>query len=145
MARFVAEVKSVARLAHPNIAQVFDQGSDGQFLYLAMEDLPGRTLRSLLRERGWLPWGEALEVMNQVLAGLAAAHQAGIVHGDVKPENVLLTADGRVKVVDFGLARALAAAGIPARTRALRRSSTSRRSRPPVASPTFALTCTRRA
>jgi eukaryotic-like serine/threonine-protein kinase len=111
VARFIGEAKSVARLSHPNIVQVFDQGSDGQFLYLAMEYVPGRTLRSLLRERGWLTWGEALEVMDPMLAGLAAAHRAGIVHRDVKPENVLLTADGRVKVVDFGLARAQAAAG----------------------------------
>jgi eukaryotic-like serine/threonine-protein kinase len=111
VARFIGEAKSVARLSHPNIVQVFDQGSDGQFLYLSMEYVPGRTLRSLLRERGWLPWSEALEVMDPMLAGLAAAHQAGIVHRDVKPENVLLTADGRVKVVDFGLARAQASAG----------------------------------
>ena len=111
VARFIGEAKSVARLSHPNIVQVFDQGSDGQFLYLSMEYVPGRTLRSLLRDRGWLPWTEALEVMDPMLAGLAAAHQAGIVHRDIKPENVLLTADGRVKVVDFGLARAQAAAG----------------------------------
>jgi len=111
VARFIGEAKSVARLSHPNIVQVFDQGSDGQFLYLAMEYVPGRTLRSLLRERHWLPWNDAFEVMDPMLAGLAAAHQAGIVHRDVKPENVLLTGDGRVKVVDFGLARAQAAAG----------------------------------
>jgi serine/threonine-protein kinase len=109
--RFIGEAKSVARLSHPNIVGVYDQGSDGQYLYLAMEYVPGRTLRAVLRERGWLPWQEALAVLDPVLAGLAAAHQAGIVHRDVKPENVLITADGRVKVVDFGLARASAAAG----------------------------------
>src|SRR5215471_15994338 len=109
--RFIGEAKSVARLSHPNIVGVYDQGSDGQYLFLAMEYVPGRTLRELLRERGWLPWPEALAVLDPVLAGLAAAHQAGIVHRDVKPENVLLTADGRVKVVDFGLARATAAVG----------------------------------
>src|ERR1700758_810618 len=109
--RFIGEAKSVARLSHPNIVGVYDQGSDGHYLYLAMEYVPGQTLRALLHERGWLPWQEALNVIDPVLAGLAAAHQAGIVHRDVKPENVLLTADGRVKVVDFGLARASAAAG----------------------------------
>src|ERR1700735_489707 len=109
--RFIGEAKSVAKLSHPNIVGVYDQGADGQYLYLAMEYVPGQTLRALLRERGWLPWQEALAVMDPVLAGLAAAHEAGIVHRDVKPENVLLTADGRVKVVDFGLARAQAAAG----------------------------------
>jgi len=109
--RFIGEAKSVAKLSHPNIVGVYDQGADGQFLYLVMEYVPGRTLRALLRERRWLPWQEALSVMDPVLAGLAAAHQAGIVHRDVKPENVLITDDGRVKVVDFGLARASAAVG----------------------------------
>ena len=109
--RFIGEAKSVAKLSHPNIVGVYDQGADGQYLYLVMEYVPGRTLRALLRERGWLPWQEALSVIDPVLAGLAAAHRAGIVHRDVKPENVLLTADGRVKVVDFGLARASAAVG----------------------------------
>ncbi|HWG03355.1 MAG TPA: Stk1 family PASTA domain-containing Ser/Thr kinase [Trebonia sp.] len=109
--RFIGEAKSVARLSHPNIVAVFDQGSDGHYPYLAMEYVPGRTLRSLLRERGWFPADQALEVMDPILAGLAAAHRAGMVHRDVKPENVLLTADGRVKVVDFGLARAQAASG----------------------------------
>jgi eukaryotic-like serine/threonine-protein kinase len=109
--RFIGEAKAVAKLSHPNIVGVYDQGADGQYLYLAMEYVPGRTLRELLRERGWLPWQEALTVMDPVLAGLAAAHQAGIVHRDVKPENVLLATDGRVKVVDFGLARAAAAVG----------------------------------
>ncbi len=109
--RFIGEAKSVAKLSHPNIVGVYDQGADGQYLYLAMEYVPGRTLRELMRERGWLPWQEALAVIDPVLAGLAAAHQAGIVHRDVKPENVLITGDGRVKVVDFGLARASAAVG----------------------------------
>jgi eukaryotic-like serine/threonine-protein kinase len=109
--RFIGEAKSVAKLSHPNIVAVYDQAADGQHLYLVMEYVHGRTLRALLRERGWLPWHEALSVMDPVLAGLAAAHRAGIVHRDVKPENVLITADGRVKVVDFGLARASAAVG----------------------------------
>jgi serine/threonine-protein kinase len=107
--RFIGEAKSVARLSHPNIVAVFDQGSDGEHLYLAMEYVPGRTLRSLLAERGWLPYPDALRIMDPVLSGLGAAHRAGIVHRDVKPENVLLATDGRVKVVDFGLARAQAA------------------------------------
>src|ERR1700733_7114967 len=109
--RFIGEAKSVARLSHQNIVAVFDQGADGEYLYLAMEYVPGRTLRALMRERGWFTWQEALGIMDPILAGLAAAHQAGIVHRDVKPENVLITPDGRVKVVDFGLARAAAAVG----------------------------------
>src|SRR5215472_9990063 len=111
VSRFIGEAKSVARLSHPNIVAVFDQGSDGQFLYLAMEHVPGRTLRSLLRERGRFPADAALGIMDAILSGLAAAHAAGVVHRDVKPENVLLTADGRCKVCDFGLARAQTASG----------------------------------
>jgi beta-lactam-binding protein with PASTA domain len=109
--RFIDEAKSAARLSHPNIVAVFDQGSDGLLLYLAMEYVPGRTLRELLRQRGWFPYPEALAIMDPILSGLAAAHQAGFVHRDVKPENVLLAADGRVKVVDFGLARPSATSG----------------------------------
>jgi eukaryotic-like serine/threonine-protein kinase len=109
--RFIGEAKSVARLSNQNVVAVYDQGADGPFLYLAMEYIHGRTLRQLLRERGWFSPAAALDIITGVLDGLAAAHQAGIVHRDVKPENVLLTADGRVKVADFGLARALAAAG----------------------------------
>jgi eukaryotic-like serine/threonine-protein kinase len=111
VARFIGEAKSVAQLSHQNIVAVFDQGADGEYLFLAMEYVPGRTLRSLMRERGWFSWQDALGIMDPILAGLAAAHQAGIVHRDVKPENVLITPDGRVKVVDFGLARASAAVG----------------------------------
>jgi eukaryotic-like serine/threonine-protein kinase len=109
--RFIGEAKSVARLSHQNVVAVFDQGSDGPFLYLAMEYVPGRTLKELLRERGRFTPTAALDIMTGVLDGLAAAHASGIVHRDVKPENVLLTVDGRLKVADFGLARAQAAAG----------------------------------
>ena len=105
--RFIGEAKSVARLSHPNVVSVFDQGRDGHYPYLAMEYVPGRTLRDLLAERGRFPAGEALSIMVPLLSGLAAAHTAGIVHRDVKPENVLIAPDGHLKVVDFGLARAL--------------------------------------
>jgi eukaryotic-like serine/threonine-protein kinase len=107
--RFIGEAKSAARLSHPNVVGVFDQGSDAEHVYLAMEYVPGRTLRDLLTERARLGPAEALDLMMPVLAGLGAAHQAGLVHRDIKPENVLITADSRVKVVDFGLARAVAA------------------------------------
>src|ERR1700684_2521019 len=108
--RFIGEAKSVARLSHQNVVAVYDQGADGPFLYLAMEYVPGRTLKDLLREQGRLSPGAALDIIPGVLDGLAAAHASGIVHRDVKPENVLLTPDGRIKVADFGLARAQAAA-----------------------------------
>jgi eukaryotic-like serine/threonine-protein kinase len=104
--RFMGEARSVARLSSPNVVAVYDQGSDGGLLYLVMEYVPGRTLRELLRERGGLGPREALDIIDGVLTGLSAAHQAGIVHRDVKPENVLLGEGGVVKVADFGLARA---------------------------------------
>jgi serine/threonine-protein kinase len=106
--RFVGEARSVARLSHPNVVGVYDQGADGRTLYLAMEYVPGRTLRDLLNEQGSLGPREALDIMEGVLGGLGAAHAAGLAHRDVKPENVLLTAGHDVKVADFGLARMLA-------------------------------------
>src|SRR5215472_9541201 len=105
--RFVAEARSIARLSHPNVVTVYDQGADGRTLYLAMEYVPGETLRDLLTSRGRLRPREALEIMEGVLAGLAAAHHAGIAHRDVKPENVLLGSLHTIKVADFGLARLL--------------------------------------
>jgi eukaryotic-like serine/threonine-protein kinase len=104
--RFIREARSAARLSHPNVVQVFDQASDGDLLYLAMEYLRGRTLREVLAERRVLTPREALTVIEPVLDGLSAAHRIGIVHRDIKPENVILTDEGRVKVADFGLARA---------------------------------------
>lgn len=105
--RFIREAKSVARLAHPNVVQVFDQGTDGSYVYLAMEYVAGCTLRDVLRERGALQPRAALDVLEPVLAALGAAHRAGFVHRDMKPENVLIGDDGRVKVADFGLVRAV--------------------------------------
>ncbi|GGK57060.1 serine/threonine protein kinase [Streptomyces flaveus] len=105
--RFIREAKSVARLAHPNVVQIFDQGTDGPYVYLAMEYIAGCTLRDVLRERGALQPRAALDILEPVLAALGAAHRAGFVHRDMKPENVLIGDDGRVKVADFGLVRAV--------------------------------------
>ncbi|HET9383269.1 MAG TPA: Stk1 family PASTA domain-containing Ser/Thr kinase [Streptomyces sp.] len=105
--RFIREAKSVARLAHPNVVQVFDQGTAGPYVYLAMEYVAGCTLRDVLRERGALQPRAALDILEPVLAALGAAHRAGFVHRDMKPENVLIGEDGRVKVADFGLVRAV--------------------------------------
>jgi serine/threonine-protein kinase len=107
--RFIREARSAARLAHPNVVNVFDQGQDLDMAYLVMEYLPGITLRELLQEHKSLTTEQTLDVMEAVLAGLAAAHKAGIVHRDLKPENVLLADDGRIKIGDFGLARATSA------------------------------------
>ncbi|MER6265759.1 Stk1 family PASTA domain-containing Ser/Thr kinase [Streptomyces sp900105755] len=105
--RFIREAKSVARLAHPNVVQVYDQGADRSYVYLAMEYVAGCTLRDVLRERGALQPRAALDILEPVLAALGAAHRAGFVHRDMKPENVLIGDDGRVKVADFGLVRSV--------------------------------------
>jgi serine/threonine-protein kinase len=110
VSRFIREAKSAARLSHPNVVAVYDQGADDGTVFLAMEHVAGRTLRDLMREKGRLSARQTLEVMESVLAALGAAHHAGIVHRDVKPENVLLADDGRIKVADFGLARAVSGA-----------------------------------
>jgi len=107
--RFIQEARSAARLAHPNVVNVFDQGQDSDMAYLVMEYLPGITLRDLLDEHAKLTPLQTLEILEAVLSGLAAAHQSGIVHRDLKPENVLLADDGRIKIGDFGLARAASA------------------------------------
>ncbi|MCT2085958.1 Stk1 family PASTA domain-containing Ser/Thr kinase [Microbacterium enclense] len=107
--RFIQEARSAARLADPHVVNVFDQGQDGDMAYLVMEYLPGITLRELLREHKRLTVDQTLTIMDAILSGLAAAHRAGIVHRDVKPENVLLAEDGRIKIGDFGLARATTA------------------------------------
>lgn len=105
--RFIREAKAVARLAHPNVVGMFDQGADGGYVYLAMEYVAGCTLRDVLRERGALQPRAALDILEPVLAALGAAHRAGLIHRDMKPENVLIGDDGRVKVADFGLVRAV--------------------------------------
>jgi serine/threonine-protein kinase len=107
--RFIQEARSAARLAHPNVVNVFDQGQDQESAYLVMEYLPGITLRELLEEYGSLTPQQMLDITEAVLSGLSAAHKAGILHRDLKPENVLLADDGRIKIGDFGLARATSA------------------------------------
>jgi eukaryotic-like serine/threonine-protein kinase len=106
--RFVREARSAARLAHPHVVAVHDQGESEGMAYLVMEYISGRTLRDVIREYGPLTASQALVLIEPVLEALAAAHAAGIVHRDVKPENVIIGDDGRVKVADFGLARVVA-------------------------------------
>ena len=118
VARFIREAKAAARLSHPNVVSVYDQGTERGTpvaVFLVMEYVEGRTLRDLLHDRGRLGPREALDLLEPVLAALGAAHQAGLVHRDVKPENVLLADDGRIKVADFGLARAVTAVSGPTR------------------------------
>ncbi|MBL6631876.1 MAG: Stk1 family PASTA domain-containing Ser/Thr kinase [Candidatus Nanopelagicales bacterium] len=108
VARFEREAKSAARLSHPHVVAVYDQGEADGLVYLAMELIPGRTLRDVIRDYGPLTTEQALVFLEPVVEALAAAHAAGLVHRDIKPENVLISHDGRVKVADFGLARAVA-------------------------------------
>jgi serine/threonine-protein kinase len=117
--RFADEAQTIARLTHPNVVAVYDQGRHQGLPYLVMEYVQGRTLRDLLTQRRRLNPVEALAILEQMLAAIAAAHRAGLVHRDVKPENVLVAeapsggianlVDSVVKVADFGLARAVEA------------------------------------
>ena len=108
--RFRREARTAARLSHPNIVAVFDSGSDADQSYLVMEYVPGQSLAELLARQGRLAPRRAAELAMEVCAALAAAHTQGLVHRDIKPGNVLLGHDGRVKVTDFGIAKAVAAA-----------------------------------
>ena len=105
--RFEREARAAARLNSPYAVGLHDQGNDAGITYLVMEYVPGHTVRDVLRTHGALDPAQALAIMDPVLAALAAAHRAGYIHRDVKPENVLISDDGRVKVTDFGLARAI--------------------------------------
>lgn len=117
--RFIDEARAIARLTHPNVVAAYDQGTHAGLPYLVMEFVAGRTLRDVLGARRRLTPIEALTITEQMLSAIAAAHRAGLVHRDVKPENVLVAqspsggvtnlVDGVVKVADFGLAQAVAA------------------------------------
>ncbi len=116
LTRFQLEARAVARLKDPGLVAVYDQGfgtpHDPGQPFLVMELVEGGTLRELLNERGPMPPHAVAAVLRPVLGALGIAHRAGLVHRDVKPENILISDDGDVKVVDFGLVRAIAAAGI---------------------------------
>lgn len=105
--RFRQEAKAAANLSHPNIVTVHDFGLDANRLYIVMEYVPGTDLKTILKERGRLDIDEAISLIVQACAGIGYAHRAGLVHCDVKPHNMLVTPDQRLKVTDFGIARAL--------------------------------------
>lgn len=105
--RFEREARSAATFSHPSVVAVHDQGVDDDLVYLAMEYVDGTTLRGLLRDQGTLTAPVALSIVEPVLDALSAAHRAGFVHRDVKPENILISTTGQVKIADFGLARAI--------------------------------------
>ncbi len=105
--RFRREAKASARLTHPGLVRVYDQGTDGDLSYLTMEYVDGENLRTRLNHESTLTVGESLAMIEAILDALSAAHRLGLVHRDVKPENVLIDEDGRPKLADFGLARAV--------------------------------------
>jgi serine/threonine-protein kinase len=109
--RFRDEAVNSASLLHANIATVFDYGEEDHLAYLVMELVPGKALSAVLRERGPLPHPEVRSIMGQAALALGVAHEARVVHRDVKPPNILIRPDGIVKLTDFGIARALDAAG----------------------------------
>ena len=116
VSRFHREARSAAKLSHPNVVAVYDQGEDDGNVFLAMELVNGLTLRQVMQSEGPLTPRAALDILDPVLQALGAAHSAGLIHRDVKPENVILRDDGTVKVADFGLARAIATSTSTAQT-----------------------------
>src|SRR5215216_6899587 len=104
--RFRREAKNAAGLSHPNIVSIYDRGEAEGTYYIAMEHVEGRTLKELLVARGPSPLGIAIDYTRQILSALRFAHRNGIVHRDIKPHNVIVDGEGRVKVMDFGIARA---------------------------------------
>ena len=105
---FRMEARSAANLSHPNIVTVHDFGFADNLLFIVMEFIPGKDLKQLIRERGRFSVEKGIPLIIQACAGLGYAHRAGLVHCDVKPHNMLVSPDGRLKVTDFGIARALA-------------------------------------
>src|SRR5215218_2772487 len=117
--RFRREARAVAQLSHPNLVAVIDAGEDGGHPYIVFEYVPGETLKKRISESGRLEPDEATAYAIEIGRGLAAAHAARLVHRDVKPQNVLIDADGRAKVTDFGIARELESDGLTATGRVL--------------------------
>ena len=105
LARFKREAQAAGRLSHPNIVGVYDYGETDQLAYIVMEFVEGRSLKTVIDQQKRLPPVEAVEVMRQVLAGLAYSHARGVIHRDIKPANMMMTGDGQVKIADFGIAR----------------------------------------
>jgi serine/threonine protein kinase len=110
--RFRREAQSVASLSHINIVSIFDVGSEGNLYYLVMEFVEGQNLKEFIRENGKVPPKAAVPIAMQILDALQHAHEHGVVHRDIKPHNILLTKDNRVKVTDFGIARAASEATV---------------------------------
>ena len=105
--RFQREANSASSLKHPNIVEMYDVGEDNGRYFIVMEYVNGKTLKSLIKKRGALNLNEAVDIMLQLTSGIACAHDSYIIHRDIKPQNVMILEDGRVKITDFGIAMAL--------------------------------------
>lgn len=110
--RFINEARSIAGFSHPNIVSVYDVGRDKRYYYIVMEYVPGEDLRQRLEREERLSVDQALDIVQQMAQGIGYAHQRGLVHRDIKPGNIMITKKGHVKVADFGIAKALASAGL---------------------------------
>jgi serine/threonine-protein kinase len=110
--RFRREARAAASLSHPNIVNIYDVGQEDGMDYIVMEYIPGGTLKSIITREAPLSVERALEITRQILEGLNHAHQRNIIHRDIKPHNILVTPEGRIKVTDFGIARALSAGSL---------------------------------
>ena len=105
--RFQREANSASSLKHPNIVEMYDVGEDNGKYFIVMEYVNGKTLKSLIKKRGALNLNEAVDIMLQLTSGIACAHDSYIIHRDIKPQNIMILEDGRVKITDFGIAMAL--------------------------------------
>ena len=105
--RFKIEAQSAGSLSHPNIVSIYDVGNEDDLEYIVMEYVEGITLKQYLSAKGVLQWKEAVDYASQICSGLEHAHKKGIVHKDIKPENIIITKEGILKITDFGIAKAL--------------------------------------
>lgn len=105
--RFQVEAQAAASLSHPNIVSVYDVGNEDNLHYIVMELIDGKTLKEVIKEKGKLPWKEAVNIASQIASGLSKAHANHIVHRDIKPHNIIITREGVAKVTDFGIAKAV--------------------------------------
>jgi serine/threonine-protein kinase len=112
VSRFKRESQAAASLSHPNIVNIYDVGEENGIYYIVMEYIKGKTLKEYIREKGKLEWEEAVRIAIQICSALKHAHKNGIVHRDIKPQNILVSEDGTVKVADFGIARAVSSATV---------------------------------
>ncbi|MGL4382960.1 MAG: protein kinase domain-containing protein, partial [Bacilli bacterium] len=110
VARFQREAMASTTLQHPNLVQVYDVGQEQNYHYIVMEYIEGKTLKQLLKQYGPLTVGEVIDVMEQLVSAVEHAHSRGIIHRDIKPQNIMVRSDGTVKLTDFGIAFAQNAA-----------------------------------